>query len=124
VAQEIFTDEEAQENRATYLASIFRSVRFGTEDAHGRANAVQLNYLLAEGGIELDRKKGEFSVHPRKFDPAIAGLAKLLLEIEATGDYGRAGDLIQTYGRLDPAVQETLKRIEQVPVDVVFTYPL
>jgi len=124
VAQEIFTDEEAQENRATYLASIFRSVRFGTEDAHGRANAVQLNHLLAEEGIEFDRKKGEFSVHPRKFDAAIAGLAKRLLEIEATGDYGGAGDLMEQHGRLDPAVRETLQRIEQVPVDVVFTYPL
>jgi len=124
VAQEIFTDEEAQENRATYLASIFRSVRFGTEDAHGRANAVQLNHLLAEEGIEFDRKKGEFSVHPRKFDAAIAGLAKRLLEIEATGDYGGAGDLMEKHGRLDPAMRETLQRIEQVPVDVVFTYPL
>jgi hypothetical protein len=124
VAQEIFTEEEAEENRATYLASIFRSVRFGTEDAHGRANAIQLNYLLAEEGIDFDRKRGEFSVRPRKFDAAIAGLAKTLLEIEATGDYDRAGALIKKLGTLDPAVREALKRIEQVPVDVVFTYPL
>lgn len=124
VAQEIFTDEEAQENRATYLASIFRSVRFGTEDAHGRANAVQLNYLLAAGGIEFDRKKGEFSVHPRKFDPAVAGLAKELLEIEGTGDYARAGEMLRKHGDLDPAVRQALEKTGQVPVDVVFTYPL
>jgi hypothetical protein len=124
VAQEIFTEEEAEENRATYLASIFRSVRFGTEDAHGRANAIQLNHLLAEEGIDFDRKKGEFSVHARKFDAAIAGLAKTLLEIEGTGDYDRAGALVKKLGTLDPAVREALKRIEQVPVDVVFTYPL
>ncbi len=124
VKEEIFAKEEAEENRATYLASIFRSVRFGTEDAHGRANAVQLGYLLKEGGIELDRKKGEFSVHPKKFEPAIGKLAKELLEIEGTGDYARAGELIQKYGDLDPAVREALKKTEQVPVDVVFTYPL
>jgi len=124
VTQEIFTEEEAEENRATWLASIFRSVRFGTEDAHGRANAIQLNHLLAEDGIEFDRKKGEFSIKPRKFDAAIASLAKTLLEIEATGDYDRAGALIKKLGTLDPEVKEALKRIEQVPVDVVFTYPL
>ena len=124
VKEEIFAKEEAEENRATYLASIFRSVRFGTEDAHGRANAVQLGYLLKEGGIEFDRKKGEFSVHPKKFEPAIGKLAKELLEIEGTGDYARAGELIQKYGDLDPAVREALKKTEQVPVDVVFTYPL
>ena len=124
VAQEIFTEEEAEENRATYLASIFRSVRFGTEDAHGRANAIQLNHLLAEDGIDFDRKKGEFSIKPRKFDAAIASLAKILLEIEAKGDYAGAGALIKKLGTLDPDVKEALKRIEPVPVDVVFTYPL
>ncbi len=124
VAQEIFSDDEAEENRATYLAGIFRSVRFGTEDAHGRANALQLNYLLGAGGIELDRKKGEFSIDAKKFDPAITALAKELLEIEGTGDYARAGALLKKNGDLDPAVRDTLKKIDDVPVDVSFTYPL
>ncbi len=124
VAQEIFADEEAEENRATYLAGIFRSVRFGTEDAHGRANALQLNYLMGAGGIELDRKKGEFSIELKKFDPAISALAKELLEIEGTGDYARAGVLLKKNGALDPAVRDILKKIDEVPVDVSFTYPL
>jgi len=124
VAQEIFSDEEAEENRATYLAGMFRSVRFGTEDAHGRASALQLNYLLGAGGIEFDRKKGEFSVHPRKFEPAITSLAKELLEIEGTGDYARAGELLKKHGELAPAVRDALKKTEEVPVDVTFTYPL
>ena len=124
VAKEIFTEEEAEENRATYLAGIFRSVRFGTEDAHGRANALQLSYMLGAGGIEFDRKKGEFSVNPRKLDPAIAALAKELLEIEGTGDYARAGELLKAHGDLDPDVRAALKKTEEVPVDVMFTYPL
>jgi len=124
VAQEIFSEEEVEQNRATYLAGIFRSVRFGTEDAHGRANALQLNYLLSAGGIEFDRKKGEFSVHPKKFDPAITSLAKELLEIEGTGDYARAGELLKTHGELDPAVRDALAKTREVPVDVTFTYPL
>ena len=124
VAQEIFSEEEVEQNRATYLAGIFRSVRFGTEDAHGRANALQLNYLLSAGGIEFDRKKGEFSVHPKKFDPAITSLAKELLEIEGTGDYARASELLKTHGELDPAVRDALAKTREVPVDVTFTYPL
>ncbi|HKB07593.1 MAG TPA: hypothetical protein VKF61_04865 [Candidatus Polarisedimenticolia bacterium] len=124
VAREIFSDEEAEGNRAAYLASIFRSVRFGTADAHGRANALQLNYLLGAEGIEFDKKKGEFSVHPKKFEPAITSLAKELLEIEGTGDYDRAGDLLKKYGDLDSSLRDALARTAEVPVDVTFTYPL
>jgi peptidase M49-like protein len=124
VGQEIFSDEEATESRATYLASIFRSVRFGTADAHGQANALQLNFLLGAGGIDFDRKKGEFSIHPKKFAPAITALAKELLEIEGTGDYARAGELLKKNGYLDPAVRDILRKIEEIPVDVTFTYPL
>ena len=124
VEQEIFSDDEAEENRATYLAGILRSIRFGTEDAHGRANALQLNYLMGAGGIEIDRKKGEISIDARKFDPAITALAKELLEIEGTGDYARAGALLKKNGELDSAVRDLLKKIDDVPVDVSFTYPL
>jgi len=124
VAHEIFSDDEAAENRATYLAGLFRSVRFGTGDAHGQANAIQLNYLLTAGAIELDLKRGEFSINIKKFDPAITALAKELLEIEGNGDYARAGELIKKYGTLTPLTNEVLLKIIDVPVDVTFTYPL
>jgi peptidase M49-like protein len=121
---EIFTEEEAEENYATFLAGIFRAVRFGTEEAHGQGTAVQLNFLVKEGGIERDAKRGEFSIHPRKFEPAIAKLAKELLEIEATGDYARAGRLIDQYGKIDLATRDLLKKTDAVPVDVTFTYAM
>ncbi len=123
-AKEIFTEDEANENYVTFLASIFRAVRFGTEEAHGQATAVQLNYLLKEGGIERDPKRGEFSVHPRKLEPAVAKLAKELLEIEGTGDYARAGRLLDQFGHLDASMRETLQRTEAIPVDVTFTYSM
>jgi hypothetical protein len=122
--REIFTDEEVNENYATYLAGIFRSIRFGAEEAHGQGTAVQLNYLMREGGIEHDPKKGEFSVHPRKFEPAVAKLARELLEIEGTGDYARAGALLENFGRIDEPTREALRRTEAVPVDVIFIYPM
>jgi len=123
-ALEVFADEEVAECDATYLAGLFRSVRFGTEEAHGRANAVQIGFLMQEGALVLDPKKGEFSVHPKKFEPAIAALAKELLEIEGTGDYDRAGRLLDRFGTLSPEVTKALGAIQAVPVDVVFTYPM
>ncbi len=123
-AKEILTDDEADENYVTYLAGLFRSVRFGTAEAHGQGTAVQINFLLREGGIERDAKSGEWSVHPRKFEPAVALLAKELLEIEGTGDYDRAGALLEAMGKLDAVTQEALKRTDAVPVDVTFTYPM
>jgi hypothetical protein len=123
-AQGVFTDAEAEENDATYLAGLLRSVRFGTQEAHGRGTAVQLNFLLREGGVQFDVKKGEYSLNPKKFDAALARLAQELLEIEGTGDYERAGRLLARDGELDAATREILKRFEPVPVDVVFTYPM
>jgi hypothetical protein len=122
--KQVFTDAEVQENDATYLAGLFRSVRFGTEEAHGRGNAVQLNFLLREGGVQFDAKKGEFSLNPKRFEPALAKLAQELLEIEGTGDYERAGRLLARDGALDAGTRQLLERFESVPVDVVFTYPM
>ena len=123
-AQGVFTDAEVEENDATYLAGLLRSVRFGTQEAHGRGTAVQLNFLLRTGGVQLDAKKGEYSLNPKKFDAALAALARELLEIEGTGDYERAGRLLSKDGELDAATRAILKRFETVPVDVVFTYPM
>ena len=123
-AQGVFTDAEAEENDATYLAGLLRSVRFGTQEAHGRGTAVQLNFLLRQGGVQFDAKRGEYSLNPKKFDAALAALARELLEIEGTGDYERAGRLLSKDGELDAATRAILKRFETVPVDVVFTYPM
>jgi hypothetical protein len=122
--EEILTSEEAEENYATYLAGIFRSIRFGAEEAHGQGTAVQLNFLMREGGIRYDGKKGIFSVHSRKFEPAVAMLARELLEIEGTGDYERAGDLLSTYGVLSAEVRAALDRTTGIPVDITFKFPM
>jgi hypothetical protein len=122
--EEILTSEEAEENYATYLAGIFRSIRFGAEEAHGQGTAVQLNFLMREGGIRYDGKKGVFSVHSRKFEPAVAMLARELLEIEGTGDYERAGDLLSTYGVLSAEVRAALDRTTGIPVDITFKFPM
>jgi hypothetical protein len=122
--EEILTPDEVEESYATYLAGIFRSIRFGAEQAHGQGTAVQLNFLMREGGISYDEKKGFFSLHGRKFEPAITLLARELLEIEGTGDYDRAGELLSTYGVLSEEIRAALDRTTGIPVDVTFEYPM
>ncbi|MFQ5878433.1 MAG: hypothetical protein ACE5JH_12240, partial [Acidobacteriota bacterium] len=122
--QGVFTKGEIRECYATYLAGIFRSIRFGAEEAHGKGVAVQLNHLMNEGGIEYDAKSGLFSVHRRRFEPALTRLAGELLEIEGTGDYERAGALLDRFGGISPEVEKALGRTADVPVDVTFTYPM
>jgi len=122
--QEVFADEEVQECYATYLAGLLRSVRFGVEETHGRSSALQLNYLRKVGAVLLDVRKGEFSLSPKHFEPAIRTLSKELLEIEGTGDYERARRLLDEFGRLDDATKTLLLRTEAVPADVTFVYPM
>jgi hypothetical protein len=122
--QEVFVEEEVQECYTTYLTGLLRSLRFGIEETHGRSSALQLNYLRKAGGVLLDAKKGEFSLSPKHFEPAIRTLSRELLEIEGTGDYERAGRLLEEFGRLDDATRTLLLRTETVPVDVTFIYPV
>ncbi len=122
--QEIFTDEEVQECRATWLVGLLRGVRFGSAGPHGRAAALQLYVMMRDGGIELDAKKGEFAVNPRKLEPAVARLVQELLKIQGTGDYGRAGALLQVSGQLAPGVVEAIRKTAAVPVDVRLEYPM
>jgi hypothetical protein len=84
---------------------------------------VQIGFLMHQGAILFDAKRGEFSLHEKRFDPALQALAKELLEIEGSGDYDRAGRFLKQYGTLDPVVREALRKIAAVPVDVTFTYP-
>ena len=74
----------------TYLASAFRSVRFGITEAHGRGVAMQFNYLSDEGAIKVDEKTGTFSIDPAKIKDAVRKLTHDLLTIEAEGSYDKA----------------------------------
>ncbi|MCK4547110.1 MAG: peptidase, partial [Candidatus Eisenbacteria sp.] len=119
---EVFTEEQVRRNYVTYLGGIFRSVRFGTESAHAKGMAIQLNYLLKEGGIEYDTATGTYRVNFDEFPEAVDKLAGEVLDIEATGDYERAGELLEAYGNLTPETLASLDKLAHIPVDVRFTY--
>ncbi|HJQ30892.1 MAG TPA: hypothetical protein VJ866_01860 [Pyrinomonadaceae bacterium] len=108
----------------TYLASAFRSVRFGIKEAHGRGVAMQFNYLTDEGAITFDEGKGTFSVVPSKIKDAVRKLTHDLLTIEAEGSYDGAKAMLTKYGVVRPAMQGALERLKDVPVDIEPSYPL
>jgi hypothetical protein len=102
---------------ATYAGLLFRSMRFGGNDAHGAGTVVQWNWCREKHAIE-PVPGGRFRVNRPAFREAIRSLANELLEIEATGDLGRAGKLLDRYAKPTPEIQSTVARLADVPVDI------
>lgn len=100
----------------TQLASMFRSMRFGVEEAHGGANLIQINFLKEKGGIV--EKDGKFAIDFEKIIPALKLLVQEILEIEGTGDYERAKQFIAKYGQLDDNLKQKLQMLQTIPVDI------
>ena len=100
----------------TYVASAFRSVRFGVHEAHGKGMALQFNYLRDKGAITA--AGGKWSADIPKIRAAVRSLAHDLLTIEATGDYAGAKKLLDTLGVIRPELQASLDQLRDVPVDI------
>src|SRR5271169_368840 len=101
----------------TYLASSFRSLRFGLGDAHGKGMAVQVNYLIDKGGF-VARPDGTFAVDYGKIKEAVRDLTHDLLMLEAEGDYAGAKKMLDTMGVLRPDFQKALAKLNDIPVDI------
>jgi hypothetical protein len=101
----------------TYLASAFRSIRFGISEAHGRGTAIQLNFLLDYGAFTIE-SDGTFSVNRAKIAEGVLALTRDLLMLEAEGNYGKAVQLLKRLGVVRPEVQKALNRLERIPVDL------
>lgn len=101
----------------TYLASAFRSIRFGLAEAHGRGVALQLNYLLDAGAVTVG-KDGRFAAHVEGMKAAIVALTRVLMTLQATGDHAQAQALLAKLGVVRPEVQRIFDRLKSVPVDI------
>jgi hypothetical protein len=112
----VLPKERLEEYLASYLAGIFRTVRFGTGEAHGRAEMMEFNFLAEQGAIV--QAGGRYRVDYAKTPPAIERLAKELLEQEAAGDRGRAEAWLSKYDRMPPALTQALAAAAEVPIDV------
>lgn len=108
----------------TYLASAFRSVRFGIGEAHGRGVAMQFNYLVDEGAIKVDESAGKFSIDKTKVKEAVRKLTHDILTIEAEGSYDKAKAMLDKYAVIRPPMQGALDRLKNVPVDIEPIFPL
>ncbi len=122
--RDYFPAQITRQQPATYLAGLFRSVRFGIGEAHGAANAIQFNYLLEKGGIVLDEASGKFRVDHERFFPAVESLLREVLTVQARGDYAGAAALVKTYAVMPAALAKALENLEGIPVDIqpVFTH--
>jgi hypothetical protein len=101
----------------TFLASAFRSIRFGVTEAHGLGIAVQLNTLLDRGAFKV-RPDGTFTVDNARIADAVAALTGELMTLQAAGDYAKAKDMLTRLGVVRPEVQKVLDKLASVPVDI------
>jgi hypothetical protein len=101
----------------TFLASTFRTLRFGLNDAHGKGMAMQVNYVTDHGGF-IAHPDGTFEVNFEKIKGAIRDLDHELLTLEATGDYARAKKMLDELGVVRPDMQKALNALSGIPVDI------
>jgi hypothetical protein len=115
-------EKELMNNYVTFMAGIFRSVRFGAASAHGKANMIRFNYFQEQEAFTRNPQTGCYKVNFEKMKEAMTRLSHDLLVIQGDGDYHQANDLLDTYGVIKPQLQEDLERINAsgIPVDIVF----
>lgn len=101
----------------TFLASAFRSVRFGINEAHGRGQAIQLNYLLDQGAFTVDGT-GTFAVNPGRIREGVTALTREIMTLQAEGSYQDAKAMIDRLGVMRPETKAVLDRLGDVPVDI------
>ncbi|MCB1037531.1 MAG: peptidase, partial [Acidobacteria bacterium] len=101
----------------TYLAGLFRSARFGLDEAHGQGTVAQFNYLLEKGALEV-KEDGRFHVLSERFPEGIRSLLGELLMLQATGDYAGTAAFLERYGKATPELRGAIERLADLPVDI------
>ncbi len=114
-------ETDLMDNYVTFLAGIFRSIRFGASSAHGKANLVRFNYFKEKGAFAVD-EEGRYSVKFDIMQDAVSSLSELIISIQGEGDYQKAAEMVENYGIMDDGLESALQRIEEkdIPVDIVF----
>ena len=115
------TDGKLEENYASFVASIFRSIRFGAASAHGIANMLEFNFLLDEGAITKNNE-GKYTIDFEKMKNAVSKMTEKIITIQANGDYDAAKKWIDEKGKISADLQKDLNKLNEskIPVDIVF----
>jgi hypothetical protein len=110
------------DNYVTFLAGIFRSVRFGASSAHGRANMIRFNYFAHAGAFTRDEASGTYRVNKPEFEQAIQDLSTKILTLQGNGDYAAVDAFVAEFGGVGTQLQSDLDRLasQSIPVDIVF----
>ncbi|MCH8023654.1 MAG: Zn-dependent hydrolase, partial [Candidatus Marinimicrobia bacterium] len=115
-------DSDLMDNYVTFLASIFRSIRFGAASAHGIANTIRFNFFKEQGAFSRDDATGVYRINSDQVKAAVAALSERILRFQGDGDYPGVVAFVEQYGRIGPVLQQDLDRLSTagIPVDIVF----
>ena len=115
-------DADLMDNYVTFLAGIFRSVRFGASSAHGVANLLRFNFFAERGAFHRDESTGAYRVDFDKMQDAVDALSEKILVLQGDGDYDGAAAFVAAMGEMGPTLAGDLARLEEadIPVDIVF----
>jgi hypothetical protein len=118
----MITEGGSKEDDVTFLASIFRSIRFGSADAHGRANLIRFNYFKEMDAFSYDENTETYRINFDKVDEAVASLSEKILTLQGDGDYQAVDAFVQEYGEIGPQLQASLDKLsaQNIPVDITF----
>ncbi len=113
----LIDEEEMKRTIATYIPGLYRSIRFGAEEAHGKANVIQLNFLMEKGAIILD-DNGKLTYNPDIFMDKVAELAGMVLTMQAEGNYEAGGELLEKYGQVSDITKKIIESLSNIPRDL------
>jgi hypothetical protein len=120
--KKLMDEGNPDDNYVTFIAGIFRSVRFGASSAHGKANMLAFNYFLEKGAFIRNEATGTYKVDIAKSKEAMNGLSAMILQLQGDGDYEKVKQVLEEKGKIPAQLQTDLDRLKtaQIPVDVVF----
>ena len=114
---------EKDQIRATYVAGLFRAMRFGVGEAHGKGAAMQYRFLREKGALVWDTEAKRFRIDPAMIDGAIRDLVGAIVRLQGNGDYAGTKAFLDKYAVLDPEAQQVIGTMKDIPVDIRPVYP-
>ncbi|MGK7368779.1 MAG: dipeptidyl-peptidase 3 family protein [Candidatus Halalkalibacterium sp. M3_1C_030] len=116
------TEGSIEDNYVTFMASIFRSIRFGSSSAHGKANLIRFNFFKEQGAFSYDEEAQTYRVNFDKIEEATNALSRKILTLQGDGDYQGVTEFIEKYGQVGEQLQASLDRVDSkgIPTDITF----
>jgi hypothetical protein len=119
----ILPKAERDQIRATYIAGLFRAMRFGVKEAHGKGAAMQYRYMRDRGGLIWEPSARRFRINPAKLDVAIRSLTGDIVRLQGNGDYAGTKAFLDKWAVLDPEAQSVIQTMAAIPTDIRPIYP-